>query len=159
MQTPLVKPDGGEYRSHAALRRPVRWTSALMFAGSSAALILSLVLSPDARGYGTHEQLGLPPCGFLASFGMPCPFCGATTSVCLVMRGRFIAALRAQPIGLFVTAAILGTFARSFFCLWNKKLFFTPSFLSHWKSAVFLAFLLFALCWFYKISIGVGGRI
>ncbi|NBO19844.1 MAG: DUF2752 domain-containing protein, partial [Proteobacteria bacterium] len=48
----------------------------------SATLGLSNVrwLTPDARGLGTHEQLGLPPCGFYLWYGLPCPSCGMTTS-------------------------------------------------------------------------------
>ncbi len=35
-------------------------------------------LEPDAKGYGTHQQLGLPPCSSILLFGSKCPACGMT---------------------------------------------------------------------------------
>src|SRR5690606_27831172 len=43
--------------------RRIAWL-AIATAGA-AVLVLARMLEPDARGHGTHEQLGLPPCGFL----------------------------------------------------------------------------------------------
>lgn len=51
-------------------------------------------LSPDSRGLGTHEQLGLPPCGFYLLYGFPCPSCGMTTSWSWLTRGNFTEAVR-----------------------------------------------------------------
>jgi hypothetical protein len=44
--------------------------------GLIALLATARWLTPDARGLGTHEQLGLPPCGFYLWYGLPCPSCG-----------------------------------------------------------------------------------
>ena len=60
---------------------------------------LSLWLVPDPRGYGTHEQLGLPPCGFRLLTGIPCPGCGGTTAFVLSTQGRFTEAIRAHVAG------------------------------------------------------------
>jgi|RhiMethySRZTD1v2_1073278.scaffolds.fasta_scaffold496274_2 hypothetical protein len=65
-----------------------------------------LWLAPDARGYGTHEKLGLPPCVMMEWFHLPCPGCGVTTSVALAAHGRILDAARNQPFGLFVALAI-----------------------------------------------------
>jgi hypothetical protein len=73
-----------------------------------AALVgLGVWLDPDAGGTGTHEQLGLPPCGLLISTGVPCPTCGVTTSFALAAHGRFAEAFVNQPFGLitFIVAA------------------------------------------------------
>ena len=35
---------------------------------------------PDARGHGTHERLGMLPCSWPQSLGLPCPTCGVTTA-------------------------------------------------------------------------------
>ncbi|MGE3821953.1 MAG: DUF2752 domain-containing protein, partial [Isosphaeraceae bacterium] len=37
-------------------------------------------LEPDPSGFGTHRQLGLPPCHFAWVTGKPCPTCGMTTA-------------------------------------------------------------------------------
>ena len=65
-----------------------------------------LWLAPDARGFGTHEKLGLPPCLMMKWFHVPCPGCGVTTSVALAAHGRILDSLRNQPFGLLVALAI-----------------------------------------------------
>ena len=59
-------------------------------------------LQPSARGYGTHQQLGLPPCSIQLLFGIPCPSCGMTTSFALFVRGQIPAAFQANPAGLYL---------------------------------------------------------
>lgn len=60
-------------------------------------------LSPDPTGVGTHQQLGLPPCGFIAmSGGYPCPSCGYTTTFTLAAHGRPLDAIANQPFGFVV---------------------------------------------------------
>ncbi len=71
-----------------------------------AALIIALRLEPDARGHGTHEQFGLPPCDILSFTGQPCPTCGYTTAVSLLAHGRPLAALIAQPAGCLIGACL-----------------------------------------------------
>src|SRR5207247_577108 len=48
--------------------------------GMTALLGVARLVEPDLRGYGTHEQLGLPPCTFRLLTGIACPSCGMTTS-------------------------------------------------------------------------------
>ena len=62
-------------------------------------------LEPDPKGYGTHRQLGLPPCAFLAVTGQKCPACGMTTAFSWVARGRFDRAWRANPVGCLLAPA------------------------------------------------------
>lgn len=65
--------------------------------------LATFYLSPDTRGIGTHEQLGLPPCGFVKAFdGAPCPSCGYTTTFTLAAHGRPIDAFTNQPFGFLV---------------------------------------------------------
>jgi hypothetical protein len=75
---------------------------AASLAGALGLAVLGLVLQPDARGVGTHEQLGLPPCMTMELWNLPCPGCGVTTSLALASRGRFGASLANQPFGLAV---------------------------------------------------------
>ena len=68
---------------------------------------VAAILSPyDTHGrplsHGTHRQLGLPPCAMKALTGFPCPSCGMTTSISLVMHGDLAAANEANSAGLIV---------------------------------------------------------
>lgn len=53
----------------------------------------------SARRMATHQQLGLPPCTFVAVTGTPCPACGMTTSFSLLVRGDVGNSLRANWVG------------------------------------------------------------
>jgi hypothetical protein len=57
---------------------------------------LSGRLSPDPRGYGTHQQLGLPGCTFQMLTQWPCPSCGGTTAFAHFVRGQWPSAVRAN---------------------------------------------------------------
>ena len=86
-----------------------RYLAALLGAGLLCPLLVSFFLQPDARGHGTHQQLGLPPCTFEVLFGLPCPSCGSTTAFAYAVRGRLTEALRANVggtilAGLFAVA-------------------------------------------------------
>ena len=74
-----------------------------------AVLGLARWLPPDERGFGTHERLGLPPCGLILTSGLPCPSCGMTTSFSLMMHGRPVDSFMAQPAGAVLSlGAMLG---------------------------------------------------
>lgn len=77
------------------------------------ALVIAAMLEPDARGYGTHTQLGLPPCGFLALTGSPCPGCGLTTAFAHAVRGDWLLAVGANPFGLALFVAVCACTALS----------------------------------------------
>jgi len=64
------------------------------------ALGAAAAITPDPRGYGSHTQLGLPPCGFLSLTGFPCPGCGLTTAFAYGIRGQWSLAASANPLGL-----------------------------------------------------------
>lgn len=76
------------------------------FAGLGILLLLGFFVTPDPRGYGTHTQLWLPECKTIEWWGVPCPGCGVTTSVCLAAHGRLLAALHNQPLGLACALAL-----------------------------------------------------
>lgn len=56
-------------------------------------------LVPCPQGYGTHQQLGLPPCTSVAILGIRCPACGMTTSWSYAMRGQWSLAFQANAGG------------------------------------------------------------
>ncbi len=69
--------------------------------------VLAYQLEPDPRGFGTHQQLGLPGCTFRVVFGVPCPSCGMTTSFTHFMRGDIIESARANVAGLLLAIVCL----------------------------------------------------
>jgi hypothetical protein len=83
----------------ARATRADRVLAAFIAAGILAVLTLAAGLRPDPSGMGTHQQLGLPPCGWIASMGMPCPTCGMTTAFADAATARPLASLAAQPMG------------------------------------------------------------
>ncbi|MEZ6197528.1 MAG: DUF2752 domain-containing protein [Planctomycetota bacterium] len=70
---------------------------------------LAVRIEPDSRGFGTHEQLGLQPCGYLQDTGRPCPSCGMTTAFSNTVRLRFGAAFRANPAGFLLCLVAMAT--------------------------------------------------
>ena len=62
-------------------------------------LIAAAMLEPDAAGTGTHTQLGLPPCRFLALTSIPCITCGYTTAYSHAAHGQIRLAFTIQPGG------------------------------------------------------------
>jgi Protein of unknown function (DUF2752) len=91
----------------AGLSRRWRIVAALAGVGLLSLLVLASRLQPDARGFGTHEQLGLPSCTFFALFGKRCPACGMTTSWSYAARGQLSDALRAHVGGTLLAGAAL----------------------------------------------------
>jgi hypothetical protein len=71
-------------------------------------LLAAARLVPDARGHGTHEQLGLGPCSFASLTGWRCPGCGMTTSWSHMARGDFRLAAQAHVggTGLWLLAIV-----------------------------------------------------
>ena len=108
----LAEPTLKRRRSPPPLPRPVASRAERGAAGGFALLgclvfVVAAILSPyDTEGrplsHGTHRQLGLPPCVMKALTGIPCPSCGMTTSISLVMHGDLAAASEANPAGLIV---------------------------------------------------------
>lgn len=62
---------------------------------------LAVWLNPDpyGTGYGTHQQLGLPPCTFTTVLKIRCPSCGMTTAWAYTVRGQLHKALGANVGG------------------------------------------------------------
>jgi len=67
--------------------------------GGGFILLTSYFLSPDPRGYGTHQHLFLPPCPFRWLTHLPCPSCGLTTSFAYFAKGHWASAWHAHPLG------------------------------------------------------------
>lgn len=72
----------------------------------SGLLIFSATLTPAGEGIGTHTQMGLPSCGFLASTGLPCFTCGCTTAFAHAADGSLLDALVTQPFGALLALGL-----------------------------------------------------
>jgi hypothetical protein len=126
--------------------------SALGLAASIAVLAIARCLHPSASGVGTHVQLGLPPCRFLAVLGIPCPSCGLTTSFAFAAHLQFEQAFAASPFGLLLFLAVV--LAIPVICIQLYKRSASLSILGNidlsvlaiWTVAAYLA------SWFYKLT-------
>ena len=68
--------------------------------GTGAAFVFALSrVPPDPRGFGTHELLGMEPCSWAVSGGLPCPTCGVTTAACHLVHLSPFQAVATQPFG------------------------------------------------------------
>ncbi len=97
-----------------------KFFSVVVLAGSSAVLAIARWLQPCASGVGTHLQLGLPPCRFLAVTGLPCPSCGFTTSFAFAARLQFKQALIASPFGLLLFFVVVLSIPAMCLQLWRR---------------------------------------
>jgi hypothetical protein len=119
---------------------------------ASLVLLTGRLLQPAPGRVGTHEQLGLPPCGFLHLTGIPCPGCGLTTSVAHAARLHFYESVVTQPFGLVVFLFAALSIPVSIY-LFHQRVPFSR--LTNFRSRNFLTYLLitvFLFSWLYKIA-------
>jgi hypothetical protein len=98
-----------EYSSQIqrALSLKQRLMAMLLGIGIVVVFGIAVCLRPDSRGFGTHQQLGLPPCTFRSMTGVNCPHCGLTTSFCWFVRGDILRSMQANPAGMILASASL----------------------------------------------------
>jgi hypothetical protein len=95
-----------------ALRAWVRGTLVGTALALTAVFAVAVWLNPyhddgSPRRMATHQNMGLPPCTFYASTGLPCPSCGMTTSFSLLMHGDLANSLRANAAGTLLAVFCL----------------------------------------------------
>lgn len=88
-----------EARRESIRTRDERVIAVLWLALCAGAISLPALVTPDPRGYGTHEQFLLYGCIFPRLTTLPCPFCGLTTSFAHLTRGNLAEAFRCHPLG------------------------------------------------------------
>lgn len=99
----------------ATLREPavsfwgVRAIPLVLFISSFGLLLVAAWFDANPQGHATHTQLGLPPCGMMKNFNLPCMTCGMTTSFAHAADGNLWASFKNQPAGamLAVITAML----------------------------------------------------
>jgi hypothetical protein len=87
------------------LTRTQRLLTLLLATGIVVVFGIAVWLTPDPRGFGTHQQLGMPPCTFRTLTKVNCPHCGLTTSFSWFVRGQFENSMKANPAGLILAGA------------------------------------------------------
>jgi hypothetical protein len=120
----------------------------LTFSGMT---ITACLLTPSSTGYGTHQQLGLPPCGFLTLTGYPCPSCGITTSLAYLLHGDVVHSLVSQPFGTVFYAAMLFAASISLISIWRRIPAAEILSADSIERIQYGLLLIFFLSWFYKI--------
>ncbi len=90
-----------------SFRSAERWTATGFGLLGCTVLIVAAGLNPyDASGqplsHGTHRQLGLPPCVLQSVLSLPCPACGMTTSMSLLIHGDALSAWRVNWAGVII---------------------------------------------------------
>jgi hypothetical protein len=118
---------------------------------SGVVLTIARVLSPSPNGFGTHRQLGLPPCVFHQWTGLPCPTCGMTTSFAHTVRLQFYEAFLTQPFGMLACVLMTLLIPLSFVLMrrrvsWMKLLTARGS-----NAVMYVLLVLFVVAWIYKI--------
>lgn len=84
-------------------------------------LLLAVWLQPHPNGFGTHQQLGLPPCTIQFWFDLPCPSCGGTTAFAHFVRGEWGLAIRANAASfLFAGLCAVGV-PWSWASVWRRR--------------------------------------
>ncbi|MCR9246424.1 MAG: DUF2752 domain-containing protein [bacterium] len=107
-------------------------------------------LEADGRGFDTHTQLGMDPCGWPAAHGIPCPTCGCTTAATHVVHGSLVQAFVTQPFGatIAIVGLLLGLHAA--LCLVRGRSFVDLVVRIHFARWVVGGVLLLLLSWGYK---------
>lgn len=135
------------------------WWTGLCLLGIVVPLALlgtAVALRPDPRGLGTHEGLGLPPCGYLELTGRPCVSCGMTTSFAHTVRGQLPSALRANAVG---TALALLCMVSPAWCIRSWRLRRDPlRFLEHRLGRWLLPALAMATVLLWAVRVGLIGE-
>ncbi len=84
-------------------------------------LLLAVWLKPNPNGFGTHQQLGLPPCTFQFWFDIPCPSCGGTTAFAHFVRGQWGSAMRANAASCLIAGLCVIGVPWSWFSAWKRR--------------------------------------
>jgi len=120
----------------------------------SACTVLAVAawLQPAASGYGTHTQLGLPPCNFLRLTHLPCPSCGLTTCFAFAVRLQFRNAFFANPFGILAFLGTVTAIPTAVFLLCSRISFRRITEHAHFPKAVYAATALYFLSWMFKLA-------
>jgi hypothetical protein len=123
-----------------------------MLAAACSVLAVALWLKPAACGYGTHTQLGLPPCNFLLVTHLPCPSCGLTTSFAYAIRFEYWKAFVANPFGLVAFFGTVSLIPAGVFLLWRRMSFRRITESAHFTKVLYAGTAFYFLSWIFKLG-------
>lgn len=127
----------------------------LLFCGTL--IGLSVWLTPDGRGYGTHTQLGLPACSFQKTTGIPGPSCGMTTSFSHMSSGNLLQAVRANFFGVLMYGLVLISGLEALLQLLSVDFSPITALAQHVKLRhLFVVMTLWLLSWIFKLYVFAG---
>ena len=151
IDTELVN-DGGRPLNRAERSLLAGWSLVLV-----AGFLMARGLEPDPRGYGTHEQFGLPACTFLETSGLPCPSCGMTTSFAYLARGRLVDAARANLAGCALAIVCAAQIPWAWFSILRGRLWLVRRLDAWFVWTVTGLTLVAAVHWIWRILAGASG--
>jgi len=102
-----------QFIPRSCARKPILVYLALL-STSILIMVVGICLQPDARGYSTHQRIGLPACPVPQLTGYPCPTCGFTTSLAQMARGHCVAGFRSHILGAVVFLGAISFLVWSF---------------------------------------------
>lgn len=104
----------------------IGWKLRLLLIGWSLCLIagfgVAVQITPDSRGFGTHQKLGFAPCVIRNRLSIPCPSCGMTTSFSHFVRGQIGQSAQANTSGLVLAIVCLVMIPWSWISVYHKRL-------------------------------------
>lgn len=134
-----------------------RVVALVVASGCLGMLVMGLLVNPDPSGVGTHHQLGLVPCGMISRYGIPCMTCGMTTSVAWFVRGRLLASVYVQPMGLAIAFLAGMTFWAALYTAISGRSAHRLLHLVPWRHYLVPLGVLAILAWIWKIAIHLAG--
>jgi hypothetical protein len=138
--------------SVAMYGRTDKWVAVGLLVSACTVLAVARWLTPSASGYGTHTQLGLPPCYFLRFTHLPCPSCGLTTCFAWAVRLSFWKAFLANPFGILAFLGTVSVIPTTIFLLWRRMSFRRITESAQFTKAVYAATALYFLNWIFKLA-------
>ncbi|MEQ8764130.1 MAG: DUF2752 domain-containing protein [Planctomycetota bacterium] len=131
-----------------------RWIFWSVLIGTASVIAASSWLYPDPRGYGTHQQLLLPPCDFLEETGYPCGSCGLTTSFSHMAHGEVFQAVVVQPFGALMFLGLLANAGWLLYCRATGRSYLTWL-ERRWKPIFIVGVVAGLAGWAYKVAASV----
>ncbi len=134
------------------LSHPVKsrlWAVLLVMA-LAALLVTAVYVVPDA---GARGLPGMRQCDVLVLTGYPCPTCGMTTAFAYTVRGQWLRALDAQPMGWLLAVGTLVGLGMTLVALASGRTWSINWYRVRPERVVIVAVGLFLAAWGYRIVV------